>query len=119
MTYTTNKCQKDVSDYTITLLNSETIKMVHVYDEDIDERKNDEVSICLHTATYVSRLYDAFKNKELIKCISRKCKEIDITTGDVSEREFEYNNYFKIVSFSSNTELESPSKYYVVFETIE
>ena len=94
--YSNQEVQKDVSNFYITLLSGEIIDLICLRSEDMTETRDNSVTICLESATYVDRLYQAFKNKELIQFIRKESIHRNIADLKDVNREFSYNHYFKI-----------------------
>lgn len=113
-----NEIQKDVSNFYITLLSGEIIEMVCLRSEDMTETRDDMVTICLESATYIDRLYQAFKDKELIQFIRKESRHMNISDCTDVNREFTYNHYFKISDFCTKLDLDRCVTYNITFETV-
>ena len=116
--YSNQEVQHDVSNYYITLLSGEIIDMVCLRSEDITETRGDSIFICLESATYIDRLYQAFKNKELIQFIRKECIHRSVTDCKDVGREFSYTNYFKISEFNTRLDKDRCAVYNITFETV-
>lgn len=113
-----NEVQKDVSNFYITLLSGEIIDLICLRAEDMTETRDGSVTICLESATYIDRLYQAFKNKELVQFIRKESIHRNINDGKDINREFTYNHYFKISEFSTQLDMDSCAVYNITFETV-
>lgn len=116
--YLQQEVLKDVSNFYITLLSGEVIDLVCLRSEDMTETRDSMVTICLESATYIDRLYQAFKNKELIKYIRKECTHANVTNCENINREFSYNHYFKISDFCTRLDMNSCATYNITFETV-
>lgn len=116
--YLQQEVQKDVSNFYVTLLSGEVINLVCLKSEDVTETRDDIVTICLESATYIARLYQAFKNKELIQFIRKECTHTNVTTLKNINRNFSYNHYFKISDFCTRLDIDSCATYNITFETV-
>lgn len=96
--YSQTEAQKEVSDYYIALLSGEIIEIKCITSENIDEEL-DSTFIELESPIYNQRLYEAFKNRELIKSIKRKVTHVNVDNQEIINREFLYDNYYKILEF--------------------
>lgn len=110
--------QKLILDYSIKLVSDETILINSIIGEDIREDRNGNTIIELRLPTYVHKLYEAFKNKELAKSIVKRSENTSIENMEIVERMFNYHDYFKIIEFNSYTETNSCPVYTVIFETV-
>ena len=115
---TKNEVQKDVSNFYLTLLYGEIIELVCLRSEDMTETRDDMITICLESATYVDRLYQAFKNKELIQFIRKQTIHRNISDCTEINREFTYNYYFKISDFCTRLGINDCATYNITFETV-
>jgi hypothetical protein len=106
------------SNYYITLLSGEIIEMPCLKSEDITETRDGNTFICLESATYIDRLYQAFKNKELVQFIRKESIHKVITNGEEVNREFSYSHYFKISEFTTRLDNDCPATYNITFETV-
>lgn len=113
-----NEVQKDVSNFYITLLSGEIIEMICLRSEDMTETRDDRVTICLESATYIDRLYQAFRDKELIQFIRKESVHRNISDYTDITREFTYNHYFKISEFTTLLDLDRCATYKFTFETV-
>lgn len=116
--YSKNETQKDVSNFYITLLSGEIIELICLRSEDITETRDDMITICLESATYVDRLYQAFKNKELIQFIRKETVHMNIINCENINREFTYNHYFKISDFCTRLDMNNCATYNITLETV-
>ena len=117
--YSSQETQHNVSNFYITLLSGEIIEILCLGSEDITETRDNSVFICLESTTYNDKLYQAFKNKELIQLIR---KESELVKADVPittvNREFTYNHYFKISEFGTSLNMDRYATYNITFETV-
>ena len=116
--YSNQEVKKDVSNFYITLLSGEIIDLTCLRSEDMTETRDNSVTICLESVTYVDRLYQAFKNKELVQFIKKESIHRNITDGKDVSREFTYNYYFKISEFCTCLDEDSCYVYNITFETV-
>lgn len=116
--YSNQEIQCDVSNFYITLLSGEIIELNCLRGEDMTETRDDNIVICLESTTYIDRLYQAFKNKELVQFIRKESIHRSITDGKNVEREFSYNYYFKISEFTTCLDNDCPATYNITFETV-
>jgi hypothetical protein len=101
MDYSNQEVQKEVSEFTITLLNDEIIFLPCIISENIIEERDGYISLELESSTYCQRLYDVFTNKELIKSIKRESILRKITDLTDVKRELIYDKYFKLDGFNT------------------
>lgn len=103
--YIDQEIQRGNSEFIITLLSDEVIRLPFVNNENISEDYEGCVTIDLELPVHVGRLYEAFKNKELIQSIVRKSTYTSLksNTGDIIEHTFTYDTYCKIDRFNSST----------------
>jgi hypothetical protein len=99
--------QKYTSTFYIGLLNGGMIKMNCIQSEDMSESADGSIYIILKSATYNDRLYNAFRNKELISYIRKETTTRNIETLEDIEHSYDYNRYFKINNFSSENNNDS------------
>jgi len=116
--YLQQEIQGNVSNFYITLLSSEIIDLICLKSEDMTETRDNMVTICLESVTYVDRLYQAFKNKELIQFIRKETVHMNMTNCENINREFSYNHYFKISEFCTRLDMNSCVTYNITFETV-
>jgi len=111
--------QKRINKYTIDILYGDTVELPYITEENIRENKDDTTDIELSLATYNHRLYKAFKEKELVVRISKEVENVTVrNANEIIHREFEYCNYFKIVSFDTHADNDSVPYYVVTFQSI-
>ena len=115
--YSSQEAQHNVSNFYITLLSGEIIEIPCLRSEDITETRDSSVFICLESVTYNDKLYQAFKNKELIQFI-RKESELVKADATTVNREFTYNHYFKISEFGTSLNMDRSATYNITFETV-
>lgn len=113
-----NEVQKDVSNFYLTLLSGEVIDLICLKSEDMTETRDDMITICLESVTYIDRLYQAFKNKELIQFIRKETIHMNLSNCENINREFSYNHYFKISDFCTRTEINDCATYNITLETV-
>ena len=115
----TQEFQHTIKNFTITLLSGEVISMPCIIEEDINEDREDYITIDLNSASYNHRLYEAFRNKELVECIVKTSTHRNMETHEDTERTFVYNKYFKIKSFGTyGSSTDRPSSYAITFQTV-
>lgn len=110
--------QGSVSEFAITLISGETINLLHTCSEYINEERDGCTNIDIKLATYNQRLYDAFKNKELVQYIVKKTPHRIITNLEEVDREFYYDSYFTIDEFSMEKDMDDCATYNIVFRSI-
>lgn len=116
--YTNQEVQICVSNFYITLLSGEIIEMPCLTSEDMTETRDNSVTICLESVTYVDRLYQAFKNKELVQFIKKESIHRNVTNAEAVNREFSYDYYFKISEFCTRLDNDRCAVYNITFETV-
>lgn len=112
--------QKSLKQYLITLLSGEIIDLNCIIEEDIREERDGYIDISLNSATYNQRLYDAFKNKELVQCIRKNATNVDINDSirQNIDRNFTYESYFKINEFCQSYGTNRCSTYSIEFQSV-
>lgn len=110
--------QHSVKGYYLTLLSGEIITLENLNSDDITETREDTITICISTQLYIDRLYQAFKNKELVEFIRKDCTYRNACTIEEFNREFTYNHYFKITEFTTSLDANYPATYNITFETV-
>lgn len=116
--YQNQEVQHSVSNFYITLLSGENIEMNCLISEDITETRDESIFICLESATYIDRLYQAFKSKELVQFIRKESTHSNIKDCQIVNREFEYSHYFKISEFCTHLDRDNCAVFNVTFETV-
>jgi hypothetical protein len=110
--------QKYVSIFYIGLLSGEIIKMNCIQSEDMSESADGSIYIILKSATYNDRLYNAFRNGELINYIKKDTTTRNIENLEDIEHSYEYKKYFKINNFSTECDNDSCGTCGIEFTTI-
>ena len=113
-----HEAQGYTSEFIITLLSGEVIKLPHIQEEYINEEHDGYIRIDIESATYNQRLYEAFKNKELVQNIVRKSVHRNIIDASDINREFTYKSYFKIDKFSVSSRNDSCATYSIIFQSV-
>lgn len=113
-----HEVQEYTSEFIITLLSGEVIKLPHIQEEYINEEREGYIRIDIESATYNQRLYDAFKNKELVQNIVRKSIHRNVVDASDINRAFTYESYFKIDEFSVSSRNDSCATYNIVFKSV-
>ena len=116
--YSNQEVQRDVSNFYITLLSGEIIEMPCLMSEDMTQTRDDTVTICLESATCTDRLYQAFKNKELVQFIKKESIYKNVTNAEAFNREFSYDYYFKISEFCTRLDNDRCAVYNITFESV-
>ena len=110
--------QNGTSIYNIKLLNGEVIKLDCIQSEDINESADGSMFIILKSATYNDRLYNTFKNGELIDCIRKDTLTKNIKSLEDIKHSYEYKKYFKINNFSTEYSNDSYGTYGIELTTV-
>lgn len=118
MDYSNQEVQKDVLNYSITILSDEIILLSYIKCENIREERNNYTSIEIESATYSQRLYEVFKNKELVKLIKKEVVNFRIDNHTIIDREFIYNSYFKIDEFHTCSNIDGVPTYSITFQSV-
>jgi hypothetical protein len=99
-------------------LSGEVLEFPFANNENIIESRDGRIVIDVETQIYCDKLYELFKNKELIKAIKRVSDYKNINNMEDSKHSFEYNTYFKITDFNSYSKLQCVAEYTITFETV-
>lgn len=118
MDYSNQEVQKDVLNYSITLLSDETILLPCIVGENIREERDKCISIEIESATYCQRLYEVFKNKELVKSIKKEAVNTKIDDYTIVDRKFLHDSYFKIDQFHTWYSKETTPTYSITFQSV-
>jgi hypothetical protein len=110
--------QNSTSIFTLTLMSGEVIIIDNIQSEDINEDRDNSIVFMIDCAVYNHKLYEAFRNKSLIKSIQKDTTNTFYKTDELITRTTNYNCVCKIQEFITHASNSLCTYYSIRIESI-